>query len=126
MQENSTRPSVRIAIIGSRSFKDTKLVADTMNSVLEKYHIAEIVSGGAYGADTLGERWAKANNIPTRIFLPDWNRFGRSAGFRRNHDIIDNCDLCIAFWDGASRGTAHSINLARQAHKEVLIVKFDD
>lgn len=126
MQNNSsTKPAVRVAIVGSRNFNDTRLVASTMNSVLEKYRITEVVSGGARGADTLGEQWAKAHGIPTRVFLADWNRYGRSAGFRRNHDIIAGCDMCVAFWDGQSRGTAHSISLARAARKRVLIIQFD-
>lgn len=127
MQENSssTKPRVRVAIIGSRGFNDPRLVASTMNSVLEKYEVTEVVSGGAHGADTLGEQWAKAHGIPTRVFLADWNRFGKSAGIRRNHDIIAGCDLCVAFWDGASRGTAHSLGLARDAGKRILVVRYN-
>lgn len=127
MQENSssTKPRVRVAIIGSRGFNDPRLVASTMNSVLEKFEVTEVVSGGARGADTLGEQWAKAHGIPTRVFLADWDRFGKSAGFRRNHDIIAGCDLCVAFWDGASRGTAHSLGLAREAGKRILVVRYN-
>ena len=123
---SSSKPSIRVAIVGSRGFSDSRLLASTMCTVLEHYTITEVVSGGARGADTLGEQWAKAHGIPTRVFLPDWNRFGRSAGFRRNRDIIDNCDLCVAFWDGQSRGTKSSIDLAKQAGKRVLVVRYDD
>jgi len=127
MQENSstTKPRVRVAIIGSRGFDDPRLVAGTMNTVLEKYEVTEVVSGGARGADTLGEQWAKAHGIPTRIFRADWDRYGKSAGFRRNHDIIENCDLCVAFWDGTSRGTAHSLDLARDAGKRIVVIKYN-
>ena len=123
---SSSKPSIRVAIVGSRGFGDSRLLASTMCTVLEHYTVTEVVSGGARGADTLGEQWAKAHGIPTRVFLPDWNRFGRSAGFRRNRDIIDNCDLCVAFWDGQSRGTKSSIDLAKQAGKRVLVVRYDD
>ena len=123
---SSSKPSIRVAIVGSRGFSDSRLLASTMCTVLEHYTITEVVSGGARGADTLGEQWAKAHGIPTRVFLPDWNRFGRSAGFRRNRDIIDNCDLCVAFWDGQSRGTKSSIDLAKQAGKRVLVINYGD
>ena len=123
---SSSKPSIRVAIVGSRGFSDSRLLASTMCTVLEHYTITEVVSGGARGADTLGEQWAKAHGIPTRVFLPDWNRFGRSAGFRRNRDIIDNCELCVAFWDGESRGTKSSIDLAKQAGKRVLVINYGD
>lgn len=39
----------------------------------------EIVSGGARGADRLGEKYAKENNYKVKKFIPDWEK-GRSAG----------------------------------------------
>lgn len=48
-----------------------------------------------------------------------WDLHGKSAGFKRNVHIIDDSDEVIAFWDGKSRGTRHSINLAKTAKKPV-------
>ena len=99
-----------------------------MKSYLDKIHSVEpltyIVSGGAKGADSLSERWAKENNIETLIFIPDWNKHGKKAGFLRNEDIIKSSDAVIAFWNGESRGTLSSINLAKKYEKSCLIVKF--
>lgn len=115
---------MKIAIIGSRSFKDTSL----LESILEKYKdvITRVISGAATGADTMGELWAKKNSIPTTIYKPDWKTYGKSAGFIRNELIIKDCDLCIAFWDGKSRGTAHSISLCKKFKKQVHIVQYND
>lgn len=112
---------MRIAIIGSRNFNDYSLVSETLLPYKSK--ITLIVSGGAKGADSLGEYWAKQNNIKTLIFLPDWDKHGKKAGFIRNEDIIKNCDGVIAFWDEQSRGTAHSISLAQKYDKPVKVVK---
>ena len=112
---------MRIAIIGSRNFDNYKLVIETLKPYKSK--ISLIVSGAAKGADSLGEKWAIENNIQTLIFPADWDKHGKRAGFIRNEDIIKNCDGVVAFWDGESRGTAHSLSLAEKYNKPTKIVK---
>jgi ABC-type Fe3+-hydroxamate transport system substrate-binding protein len=77
----------------------------------------EILHGGATGPDVIGKNWAfqykKVVNI--RDFLPDWERWGKSAGMLRNVQMLAaKPDLVIAFYDGKSKGTEHTI---REAHK---------
>lgn len=113
---------MKAAIIGSRSFNNYDLVLETL---LEYENtITLIVSGGAKGADTLGERWAKEKNKEVLIFYPEWDKYGKSAGFRRNKDIIENSDIVFAFWDGVSKGTKSSIDLANKLNKELKIIKW--
>lgn len=113
---------MRAAIIGSRSFNDYSLVLETL---LEYENVITIiVSGGAKGADTLGERWAKEKNKEILIFYPDWGKYGKSAGFIRNKDIIENSDIVFAFWDGMSKGTKSSIELSIKLNKELKIIKW--
>ena len=112
---------MKIAIIGSRNFTNYKLLQE----ILEQYKpkITLVVSGAAKGADSLGEKWALENNIQTLIFPADWNQYGKRAGFIRNEDIIKNCDYCVAFWDGESKGTKHSLSLCKKYNKPVKIVQ---
>lgn len=56
---------MKLAIIGSRSFKDYEL----MESVLIKYKIEEIVSGGAREGDTLVLMSIKKDNLRFDIEL---------------------------------------------------------
>jgi hypothetical protein len=114
---------MRAAIIGSRSFNNYKLVLETLLGY--ENTITVIVSGGAKGADTLGERWAKEKNKETLIFYPDWGKYGRSAGFIRNKDIIENSDIVFAFWDGKSKGTKSSIDLTIKLNKELKIINYN-
>lgn len=114
---------IKIGVIGSRSFNDYELLKRTLDEYLGKVWV--IVSGGAKGADYLGEKWAIENNIKTCIYKPDWDTYGNKAGFIRNKDIVEDSDLIIAFWDALSRGTEHSIKLAEKMGKEVRIIYFN-
>lgn len=109
---------MKIAVIGSRGFNDY----DKLKSILSEFKITLLISGGARGADSLGERYAKENDIETKIYLPDWDKHGKSAGFKRNTDIINEAELIIAFWDQESRGTKDSIDKAYKQNKQVLII----
>jgi hypothetical protein len=113
---------MKIAVIGSRSFGNQILLEKELESI--KNQIDVIISGGAMGADQLAEKWAINKNIPTLIIKPNWSEFGRSAGIVRNKQIIESCDMCIAFWDGISKGTFSSINLCEKMGKNIKIIKF--
>jgi hypothetical protein len=120
---------VKLAIIGSRGFNDynymLKTIHDWMVAGEGSYfwlsRITEIVSGGARGADSLAELYADDHGISKKIFPAEWEKHSKSAGFKRNQLIIDHADMVLAFWDGKSKGTEHSINLAYKARKPVFI-----
>jgi hypothetical protein len=111
---------MKVGVIGSRNFNDYELVKET----LTKLDITLLVSGGAKGADLLGERYASENNITTLIFKPDWERHGRGAGMIRNTDIVKNSDIVVAFWDGSSKGTLDSIRKVEKLNKGLMIIKY--
>jgi hypothetical protein len=115
---------MKLAVVGSRDFNDYELLKSRLDIIHKLKIIDLIISGGAIGADSLSEKWAKENRIPSKIFLPDWNTYGKSAGFKRNVEIIYNSDAVIAFWDGLSKGTQHSINLAKEYKKPIAIILF--
>jgi len=112
----------KLAVIGSRSFNDWSLLNSTLLPYKSKIEV--IISGGAKGADTLAEEWAIANNIEVLKYIPDWDIHGKKAGFIRNEDIIKNCNACIAFWDGKSRGTNHSLDLCSKYNKPWKVIYF--
>lgn len=128
---------MRIAIIGSRGFNNYELLKIKLSPYLGS--ITKIVSGGAEGADKLGELYAEENNIEKLIFPAEWENFehpckikynsagkpyNAMAGFKRNQNIIENCDFVIAFWDGKSSGTKDSMQKANKLRKDILIVYF--
>ncbi|MEG3880505.1 DUF2493 domain-containing protein [Microcoleus sp. herbarium7] len=116
---------LKVIIAGSRDFNDYQLLKQNLGKILQRYTIdqIEIVSGGARGADRLGERYAKERGMILKIIPADWNEHGKSAGFKRNAEMATYATHCIAFWDGRSSGTKHMIDLARQYNLELRVIK---
>lgn len=112
---------MNLAVIGSRDFTNYGLFTRIMDKLLQKKHISKIVSGGARGADKLAERYSQENDIPILILPALWDKHGKSAGYIRNHDIWKNSDLGIAFWNGKSKGTKHSFDIARKQGKRLYV-----
>lgn len=106
---------MKVIIAGSRDINDYLLVAKTIESSGWKDQITEVVSGCATGVDTLGEQWARANNIPIKEMPANWSLHGNSAGPRRNRSMAEYADAAIVIWDGKSRGTRNMIeNMIRR------------
>ena len=106
---------MKLAVVGSRNFDDYEFLKKILN-----YHpCTQIISGGARGADSLAKRYATEHGIPIKEFMPDWDVYGKSAGYIRNEKIVDTSDELVAFWNGISRGTKHSLTLAENAGKPV-------
>jgi hypothetical protein len=115
---------MKLAIIGSRDFNDYDKVVHYVDFhfCIDSNRVDEIVSGGAKGADALGKKFANEFKLKYTEFPADWNKHGKSAGYIRNEQIIKHSDKVIAFWDGKSKGTMHSINLARKHKKDTIII----
>ena len=117
----------RVAVVGSREFDDKERLFRILTK--NKDNIKLIVSGGSRGADTLAVEWATANGMPYLVFPALWHDpetglFNRGAGFKRNWDIVEHSDVVLAFWDEKSRGTANTIDIAKQKNKPVKIFSF--
>jgi hypothetical protein len=87
-----------------------------MNQVIDQLPVGTIVrDGGARGADTLAHKAAMARELVTETFYANWEKFGKSAGVRRNQEMIDDgtVDQVIAFPGG--RGTVDMVQRAQAA-----------
>ena len=107
---------MKLAIIGSRGIE--------INDI-EKYlpdSLSEIVSGGAKGVDSAVAEYARKNGIPLTEFLPEYERFGRAAPLKRNLKIVEYADEGLAFWDGRSKGTKHTVELFKKANKKITVI----
>ncbi len=113
----------RVIIAGTRDFKDYELLKSYCDYMLSrKAQSGEeivIISGGATGADTLGEQYAKERGYSLQQFPAQWEKYGKRAGPMRNKEMAENADALIAYWNGESRGTK---NMIEEAKKRGLIV----
>ena len=103
---------MKVIIAGSRDINDYDVIKLTIKK--SGFKISEIVSGGARGVEKLGERYAKENNIVIIKYIPKWNLYGKSAGYKRNVEMAEYADAVICIWDGKSKGTKHMINIAKE------------
>lgn len=129
---------MKILICGGRDFADYKLLKEKTD-----YHVkiaketnhrqgVEIVAGGAKGADTLAEKYAKERHYGTSIFPAWWQEDGKKAGALRNIKmakyLVESDDtqvFVIAFWDGISKGTKHMIDTAKKRNLPLYIYKYE-
>lgn len=118
----------KIVVCGSRNFENypllRKVMGDVVAHVCAEHPAAEIiiVSGGARGADMLGEKFAAESGLSVERFPANWRRFGRGAGPRRNAQMAAVASLVVAFPIGASKGTANMIKQAEKRGIECVII----
>ena len=80
-----------------------------------------ILSGGASGADLMGEQYAADRGYTVQRYPAQWNIFGKRAGLIRNRLMAENADALIAFWDGRSKGTQNMIYEAMRAGLQIAV-----
>ena len=115
---------MKIIIAGSRGFEDYGMMVQKLDHLFKNNRPTEIVSGRARGADKLGERYAQDHGIPVKYFPADWDKYGKSAGFRRNEEMARYADAVVIFWDGKSAGTKHMIDLATKCQLKGRVIKY--
>lgn len=116
----------RVVVCGSRKFADPlKATATIVGRVAALPSDVVLIHGDAAGADRLAGTAAERAGISVVKFPADWEThlddcrckgYGwcREAGKRRNLLMLDQQPyLVIAFWNGQSTGTLHTISNAR-------------
>jgi hypothetical protein len=116
----------KVIIAGGRDYNDYQYLEYMCEEILQGRFNIEIVSGGANGADKLGEQFALENSYPVTRFPADWNLHGKKAGPLRNIQMAEYADELIAFWDGKSKGTKHMIDEATRQGLIVNVVKYGE
>ncbi len=135
-----------VIIAGSRTFNDYGLLKEALELYFEQNRIrrrtVRIICGGAKGADHLGIRYANEKHLCLDVFEPDWARYGRGAGLKRNEAMVNNAieaerfefgekshyteGVLFAFWNGRSQGTKHIIDYAEKNGLEVHVFHYEE
>ncbi len=120
--EENPDPYKRILACGSRAWTDVGRIEVAL-AWLAKAGVTTVLHGGAQGADTIAGDIAKKMGLEVEVFIPDWDLYGKQAGFVRNKQMVDTGpDLVLAFVKGESRGTSDTVTRAREAEIKVLTV----
>lgn len=107
----------KIIVCGGRNFRPSAVDAFWLGYWLKHFGAKSVVSGGAPGADAMGERFAEVMGLPVKRFPPDWAKHGKAAGPIRNRQMADYADAVIAFPGG--KGTESMLQIAKEAGLEI-------
>ena len=129
---------MKVIICGGRTFRDYDLLETKCDTILSNSTVTEFVSGGQvtirkrdnykYGADYLGEVYAKEKGIPVKQFLANWEKWDKVAGPLRNKEMAEYIlgdGAVIAFWDGWSKGTKSMIDIATRYKLPLRVIRFN-
>lgn len=114
---------INLIIAGSREFNDYSYLERKLDEMLFGFDYEEItvISGACKGVDILGERYALENSLPVIKFYPDWDKYGKGAGFRRNLDMAKQATHCAVFQIKNSKGSQLMIDLAIKHNLELAV-----
>jgi predicted Rossmann-fold nucleotide-binding protein len=115
----SETTGLRVLVCGGRNYADEPAFMSAMGKLHRDTPIAEVVTGGATGADTMAALWAGSIGAVLHVIKADWNRHGKAAGPIRNQEMLDRFPphLVVAFPGGS--GTADMIRRSEAAGFEV-------
>lgn len=117
---------MRVIVAGSRDNVSQTDIDHAIEASGWVKEITVVVSGAARGVDRMGENWAKRNGITIDSRPANWDKYGKSAGYKRNQEMADNADALIAVWDGVSRGTGHMVDIAKAKKLPVFVYNLKD
>lgn len=127
----------RVLVTGSRNWPSRAAVVDCLVDLAHQAggpgSTLTVVHGACpTGADAIAAAWCHHwvgpwPNVLEEPHPADWRpggRFDASAGFRRNAKMVAlGADLVLAFCRAGSRGTMHTVGLARDAGIPVQLVE---
>lgn len=120
---------MRILVCGGRDYSDYATVKrEILKTIyyLNKKNLpllTTIIHGNASGADVLAQAAAEWFGMETEVYSADWTKYGKSAGYIRNKQMLveGKPDIVIAFPGG--KGTANMVKIAKEAGVEVIEIK---
>lgn len=115
---------MKLLVTGSRGWQHKGII----HRLLCQLKPDSVVHGDCKdGADAMADLIATRLRIPVKRYPACWELLGKSAGIQRNTEmlVMENPDVVLAFWDGQSRGTKHTIDTARELNLKVMVVRID-
>lgn len=118
---------MKILVSGSRTFSNSKVFMDIMTDVIAELQYrheiplykVELIHGSAKGTDSMADMFARGNKIKLKVFPADWDAYGKSAGMKRNLEMLyytmsDPTPFLVAFNVNNSKGTSMMIESCKK------------
>lgn len=117
----------RVIVAGGRHLKDYAFLTRKLDAILSAFKLSEvaIISGGASGADSLGERYAREHHLQLIVVPALWS-LGNKAGPIRNAWMAEIATHCVVFWNGRSPGTRSMIQIAKAKGLPLRVVRYEE
>lgn len=116
---------MRIIFTGTRHLKDDAIIRDALNALgVTRLNLSEItfVHGAAPGVDSLVDVIGREWGARLEVYPAQWAKHGNAAGPIRNRLMVSKgADVCLAFPDPMSIGTADCIEAAWRAGIKTLV-----
>jgi len=118
---------LKTIVAGGRDFNDYDVMCHVLDDIFDgqEEKNVRIISGGARGADKLGERYAYEKGFGIKVFPADWDKHGKAAGPIRNKQMAEEAFSLIVFWDGESRGSANMIENGKKYCEVVHVFDYE-
>lgn len=119
-----------VLICGTRKWpeSDADRVEEMLNYLDSEMLFTKVVVGGAKGIDTIAENWARKRNKEVEVYPAQWDKYGKSAGPRRNSQMLEEGQphLVVAFPDlKGGKDTQDMIKKAEAADIPMVVVDND-
>lgn len=110
---------MKVLVCGGRDYGDRAHLTQVLDKVHRHRGITILIQGGAKGADLMAAQWARVRHIPVKEYPAQWEKYGKSAGYRRNRQMLqeEQPHVVIAFPGG--KGTDNMVELATKAGVKV-------
>lgn len=126
MEKNVNK--LRLLVCGSRDWENKDLIKQEILELQKQYEIEVIIHGACRGADLMSGQVAKELGIPMQQYPANWSLHGKSAGPKRNQQMIDegNPNFVLAFHDDIdeSKGTKDMVLRAQKHNIPFKVVRY--
>lgn len=122
--DKSENNFVYVLIAGGRDFRDSSWMRRQIEAIVVRSQgsTVRIIHGGARGADRLAGECALAAGLEVGVFGAEWDRYGKSAGYRRNERMARflvrkrqaGAHVEVVLFPGG-KGTEHMRNIAKRS-----------
>jgi len=113
-----------VIIAGSR---DLEITIEELDLIIteSQFEIKKLINGLCpTGIDAVALKWANKNNIPIETYKAEWEKYGKSAGPKRNKLMASKAEKLIAIYkkNALTPGTRNMIEEA-QVKKLIVFIK---